>query len=66
MSNPTISIRNLNYIQNAKVGELKPHLVAEALQDISKAYGNLAATQAATQASLDAALARIAALEKGS
>ena len=54
---PTIAIRNLNYIQNAKVGTLKPHLVAEALTDVTTAYGALAGQ-------LNEALARIAVLEK--
>ena len=55
-----INIKNLNYIQSATT--LKPHLVAEALQDIQ----NQVASQqqlAATQAQLDDALTRIAALE---
>lgn len=64
MPNPTINIRNLGYIQSAQVGALKPHLVAEALTDVSTAYGQLAAKQAATETALTAALARIAALEK--
>jgi hypothetical protein len=62
--NPTINIRNLNYIQNAKKGDLKPCLVAEALQDVQTAYGAIAAQQNSTQAALTAALARIAKLEQ--
>lgn len=64
MPNPSINIRNLNYIQNAKKGELQPHMLAEALNDISNAYGQQAVTITSLQSQLTAALARITALEK--
>ena len=62
--NPTLNIRNLNYIQNAKIGALKPHLVSEAFQDVQNAYGQQGAQIITLQTQLADALARIAKLEK--
>jgi hypothetical protein len=63
--NPTLNIKNLNYIQRATPGTLKPHLVAEAFQDVQSAYGQQGAAIATLQTQLAAALERIAKLEQG-
>lgn len=62
--NPVLNIKNLNYIQKATVGTLKPHLVAEALQDVQAGYGQQGAQIIALQTQLADALARIEKLEQ--
>jgi hypothetical protein len=63
-----INIKNLGWLKNLKIhtptGVVQGHLIGECFDDVSNAYGQLAAAHAATQAALDAALVRIAKLEK--
>jgi hypothetical protein len=65
MPNPVLNIKNLNYIQSAAIGTLKPHLVAEAFQDVQNGYGAQGAQIITLQTQLTAALARITKLEQG-
>jgi acyl-coenzyme A thioesterase PaaI-like protein len=65
--NANINIKNLNWLRNLKTvgpqGTIHGHLIAAMFDDVNTAYGQLAAKHAATQTALEAALARIAALE---
>ena len=64
----SINYKNINWLRNLKAvgptGRIDGHLIAAVFDDVSVAHGQVVAQQAATQAALDAALARIAALEK--
>lgn len=61
-ANPSINIKNLNWLRSANTID-RPHLVAACFDDVSAAYGQLAGQLTDTQSQLAAALARIAALE---
>lgn len=64
----SINYKNINWLRNLKTvgpnGRIDGHLIAAMFDDVSTAHGQVVAAQAATQAALDAALARITALEK--
>lgn len=65
--NANINIKNLNWLRQLKTvgpnGTIDGHLIASCFDDVSNAHAQAVAQQSATQASLDAALKRIAALE---
>lgn len=67
-TNGSINFHNINWLRSLKTvgpnGRIEGHLIATMFDDVSSAHAQLVVTQAATQAALDKALARITALEK--